>query len=96
MQFPGLIQDEWRTAIPAAGLQVVNYIPENAYLVWGDANQLEQLSGSVPLRWTGDYRPAICPPPGAGPRPASLNGAAAASTSVDVNVQVVDNAADRP
>jgi len=57
IQFPGPIQDEWYQAMLAAGLEVVTYIPDYAYLVWGDGNAVARLAETAPLRWTGFYHP---------------------------------------
>jgi hypothetical protein len=37
VQFAGPVQPAWRKALLDAGAQIVNYIPHNAYLVYGDA-----------------------------------------------------------
>lgn len=58
MQFPGPIQDDWYQAIGDAGLQVVAYVPDGAYLVWGDEVAVARLAAKAPLRWSGDFEPA--------------------------------------
>lgn len=35
VQFAGPIQDVWLDDLKAQGLEIVTYIPENAYIVWG-------------------------------------------------------------
>ena len=57
IQFPGPIRDEWYAAIEKAGLEVVTYIPDYAYLVWGDEVAVGRLADAVPLRWAGLYHP---------------------------------------
>ncbi|MBC7227431.1 MAG: S8 family serine peptidase [Thermoflexales bacterium] len=57
IQFPGPIQDAWYQAILDAGLEVVTYIPDYAYLVWGDGDAVTRLAGAAPLRWAGLYHP---------------------------------------
>jgi len=57
IQFPGPIQDEWYQAMLAAGLEVVTYIPDYAYLVWGDGDAVARLADAAPLRWAGFYHP---------------------------------------
>jgi len=57
VQFPGPIQDEWYAAMEKAGLEVVTYIPDYAYLVWGDEASVERLADAAPLRWAGLYHP---------------------------------------
>jgi|GEM_PF-496128 len=59
VQFVGPIQPEWYAALEATGVQVVAYIPHNAYLVYGDGAALERLrmhvSGAPVIQWNGDY-----------------------------------------
>ncbi len=57
VQFPGPIQDDWYTAMISAGLEVVTYIPDYGYLVWGRDAAVSQLQSFAPLRWAGDYHP---------------------------------------
>mgnify|MGYP005848194909 FL=1 len=57
VQFPGPIQDAWYQAMLQAGLEVVTYMPDYAYLVWGDDMAVERLRSTAPLRWAGFYHP---------------------------------------
>ncbi|MDW8054680.1 MAG: peptidase S8, partial [Anaerolineae bacterium] len=57
VQFSGPIQDEWHEAMLASGLEVVSYIPDYAYLVWGSGSSVNRLASLVPLRWSGVYQP---------------------------------------
>ncbi|RLC84177.1 MAG: peptidase S8, partial [Chloroflexi bacterium] len=57
VQFSGPIQDTWSTALKDAGLEVVTYLPDYAYLVWGDTAAIEKLRAATPLRWAGVYEP---------------------------------------
>lgn len=43
VQFAGPIKQEWVDALEADGLQVVTYIPNNAYLVWGESAGVARL-----------------------------------------------------
>jgi len=60
VQFAGAIQPEWVKGLEATGLKIVTYIPNNAYLVYGDAQSLSRLqnhisaSGAI-IQWNGDY-----------------------------------------
>ena len=58
VQFPGPIRDAGYTQLLDAGLDIVSYIPDYAYLVWGRAAQIQRAQATAPLRWTGDYLPA--------------------------------------
>jgi hypothetical protein len=58
VQFSGPIRDAWLEAVGACGLGLVSYVPDYAYLVWGEAGAVDCLGQSAPLRWHGPYRPA--------------------------------------
>ena len=55
MQFAGPIRPEWLEALRATGVRVVSYIPNNTYLVFGEARALDALDESVGLQWKGAY-----------------------------------------
>ena len=46
-----------RDALTAQGLRVVEYYPENTYLVWGDSAALQRSRALSSLRWAGDLQP---------------------------------------
>ena len=85
VQFPGPIQDEWYAAMEKAGLDVVTYIPDYAYLVWGDDAAVGRLADTAPLRWAGLYHPAYALHP-------ALADPQALPDEVEVTVQVYDHA----
>jgi hypothetical protein len=64
IQFPGPIQDPWYETLTDAGLEIVNYIPDYAYLVWGTGEQVRRASETLPVRWSGAYYPAYALHPG--------------------------------
>ncbi|MFY0522257.1 S8 family serine peptidase [Archangium gephyra] len=59
VQFAGPVQPEWYKALEATGVKVVTYIPNNAYLVYGDPSAMTSLqkhTDSAPLiQWDGEY-----------------------------------------
>jgi len=59
VHFAGPPQAEWRDSILATGARIVSYIPENAYLIYGDPSALgrvRQLAATEPqVQWHGDY-----------------------------------------
>ncbi len=55
VQFPGPIQDAWYDAMLKAGLRVVFYIPDYAYLVWGSGDAVQGLRHVAPVRWIALY-----------------------------------------
>ncbi len=62
VQWDGPIQPAWVDALTASGVQVIDYIPDNSYLVYGTAGQIQSMrrsaSGTGRLRWTGSVRSA--------------------------------------
>jgi hypothetical protein len=57
VQFPGTIQDAWYLGMLDAGLQVVSYLPDYGYLVWGSETEIGRLAEQAPLRWQGVFQP---------------------------------------
>lgn len=61
VQFIGPVKDEWLTKLHRMGLETVTYLPNNAYVVWGDGDSLKSLdqavAGGTPLQWAGAYHP---------------------------------------
>lgn len=59
VQFVGPIKPEWRAALEAQGVKVISYLPENAYLVAGNAKTLAALAGWAVqadfVQWEGEY-----------------------------------------
>ena len=87
VQFIGPIKDEWLDQLDAAGLRIVQYTPNNAYVVWGDAAALTRLdkwnASAGVVQWTGPYRPEYRVAPALAPLAAS-----GAAEPVDVTVQL--------
>ncbi|HEY2083578.1 MAG TPA: S8 family serine peptidase [Verrucomicrobiae bacterium] len=59
VQFAGPIKPEWLAALKRIGAQVVSYIPENTYLIYGDAVALARMQtwagASQFTQWEGEY-----------------------------------------
>jgi Subtilase family/HYR domain len=59
VQFAGPIKPKWYESLVETGVQVVSYIPNNAYLVYGDARSLrrvKRLSRTMSaMQWEGAY-----------------------------------------
>ena len=60
VQFVGPTQPAWHEALAGTGVRVVSYVPENAYLVYGDSAalaRLQRLAQQAPyVQWEGEYR----------------------------------------
>ncbi len=62
VQFRGPIEPEWMRQIKSmSGLQLISYVPNNAYLVFMDAGTEKKLepmrSSGGPIQWVGAYHP---------------------------------------
>ncbi len=58
IQFNGPIQQEWLDELEAAGIEIVQYIYPNSYIVWGTNQEMSLTSRSNAVRWIGDFAPA--------------------------------------
>lgn len=70
VQFDGPVRGEWLEGLRQVGFRVVSYVPENAYLVQGDAQalgKLDQQSASLHVQWHGVFQPdqKVLPEPAA-------------------------------
>ena len=59
IQFAGPVKPEWRAELEATGVKIVSYIPQNAYLVYGDSKSLaaaQAWAGANDfVQWEGAY-----------------------------------------
>jgi serine protease AprX len=58
VQFDGPISDEVRGRIRAEGLEIVQYVFPDTYIVWGRSADRDRMRGQQRVRWTGDFAPA--------------------------------------
>ncbi|MCS7054599.1 MAG: S8 family serine peptidase [Thermoflexales bacterium] len=91
VQFGGPIQEEWHQAMLDAGLQVVTYVPEGAYLVWGNGAALARLATKAPLRWSGAFQPTYALHPDLAAMLGASESDKEAISEVEVIVQVFDH-----
>ena len=70
LQFVGPVQPEWHRHILETGAQIVSYIPDNSYLVFGGSeslNRIRDMASSDPsVLWEGAFLPEdkVAPPAG--------------------------------
>ena len=57
IQYPSPILEEWYQALVDSGLEIVAYLPDFAYIVWGTTDEIERATVSSPVRWQGFYQP---------------------------------------
>jgi len=58
VQFSGPTKTEWLDDLRASGLEVMQYIYPNTYIVWGSAASRDAAMGNPAIRWTGNFAPA--------------------------------------
>ncbi|MFO1477917.1 MAG: S8 family serine peptidase [Verrucomicrobiota bacterium] len=88
LQFAGPVKPEWLEALKATGVRVTGYIPENAYLVYGDSAALQRLQswadGNPVVQWNGSYASADKIHPFARPGKLSKNTAESSSFAIQL------------
>jgi hypothetical protein len=82
VQFAGPVKPEWYRSLEKTGVQVVDYIPHNAYLVYGDAAALRRwhlaaTQPAVQFMAPSECRQNPSPPPAHRPASASADAASA-------------------
>ena len=58
VQFDGPIPADAKKTMRAGGIEPIQYIYPNTYIVWGRTADRTGLSGKPSIRWTGDFAPA--------------------------------------
>jgi subtilisin-like proprotein convertase family protein len=63
VQFIGPIKPEWVAKLTQANLQIVTYLPHNAYVVWlpdvpQSSKQATLIFNQPEINWAGEYKPA--------------------------------------
>src|SRR5688500_10880678 len=56
VQFGVLATDELLESLQGAGVEVIQYIPHQAFFVYGNGDQIASAAGHSRVRWTGRYR----------------------------------------
>ncbi|HEY2867621.1 MAG TPA: hypothetical protein VGJ02_11065, partial [Pyrinomonadaceae bacterium] len=61
VKYSGPIQPDWVKSLRDNGLEIVDYIPNYTYLVYGDAPSLQRMqttafAGKNPIQWDGEYK----------------------------------------
>ncbi len=96
VQFGGPIKHKWIDALRATGVEIVGYVPNNAYVVRGGRHDLARLAAlnagkewndARPVRWTGRLLAIQKLDPGF-----TDEMLAAIGTSVDAEIELIDSA----
>ena len=93
IQFAGPVKPEWRAALEKTGTRIVSYIPENAYLIYGDAAALGRMQTWATtndfVQWEGAYADNYKIHPDA--RLVDANGQPQPSATDTFTIQMVDD-----
>ncbi|HUF02953.1 MAG TPA: S8 family serine peptidase, partial [Aridibacter sp.] len=57
VQFGAHVNDDWLDSLRDLGAEVIQYVPNQAFIVYADASAAESIRGHSRVRWTGRYRP---------------------------------------
>ncbi|HSA03303.1 MAG TPA: hypothetical protein P5055_21455, partial [Candidatus Paceibacterota bacterium] len=57
VQFSHPYREEWRAALEQAGVSLLRYVPENAFVARFRESQLSRVRVLDYVRWVGEYRP---------------------------------------
>lgn len=55
LQFGGTATDEWLKSVRDAGVEVLQYVPHQAYFVYGDSEAIARVANHSRVRWIGTY-----------------------------------------
>ena len=55
VQFVAPVRDEWLDAIRAFGAEVLQFVPYQAFFVYGDGATMQRVAGQSRVRWVGPY-----------------------------------------
>jgi hypothetical protein len=99
VQFVGPVKDSWLAMVQETGVALVSYIPNHAYIVWGDGESLTALDRLVAERsevqWAGAYHPSYRLAPSLREM-ATAQDAHNTADTVDVTVQLYDTGNLKP
>lgn len=55
VQFGGIVKDEWLDSLREIGVEVLQYVPNQAFFVYADGAAISKLSIHSKIRWIGRY-----------------------------------------
>lgn len=55
VQFGGSVTDEWLKSVSDAGVEVLQYVPHQAFFVYADAESIARIADHSRVRWIGRY-----------------------------------------
>ncbi len=58
VQLAGPTNDEWLDSLRANGIEILQYVPHQAFFVYGDANAIRKATNNSRVRWVGHFTEA--------------------------------------
>ena len=55
LQFGGTVKDEWLDSLRESGVEVLQYVPHQAYFVYGESDAIAKAADHSRVRWIGSY-----------------------------------------
>ena len=55
VQFGGIAKGEWLESLRQIGVEIVQYVPHQAFIVYGDAAAIGKIANHSKVRWAGKY-----------------------------------------
>jgi len=55
VQFGGIATDEWLDSVRDAGVEILQYVPDQTFFVYGDRAAASKVAGHSRVRWVGEY-----------------------------------------
>jgi Subtilase family/FG-GAP-like repeat len=55
IQFGGIATDKWLNSLRDAGIEIVQYIPHQAFIVYSDSKSIKMAQKHSKVRWVGNY-----------------------------------------
>lgn len=57
IQFGGIVKDEWLQSLRDEGIEIIQYVPYQAFFAYGDGGSIAKAAGHSRVRWVGRYLP---------------------------------------
>ena len=57
VQFGGIAKDDWLDSVRDAGVEILQYVPNQAFFVYGDRSAIAKVAGHSRVRWVGKHLP---------------------------------------
>ncbi|HOP21923.1 MAG TPA: S8 family serine peptidase [Gammaproteobacteria bacterium] len=83
VQFNGNVKQQWLDELKSSNIELLQYYPDNTYLVWGNTSQLSSIESQNHVRWVGGFAQAYRKNP-------NLKGRTGRINNIDIHFYVDD------